>query len=67
MRYLKQQHKNDVFCLCYDCVITPYYLFCRGAKLCLAKTKRKAKHAEMLTQEYVITRKPTPSVHSKNK
>uniref|UniRef100_A0A8C6WQH1 WD repeat-containing protein 70 n=1 Tax=Neogobius melanostomus TaxID=47308 RepID=A0A8C6WQH1_9GOBI len=27
----------------------------RGAKLCLAKTKRKEKHTEMLAQDYIIT------------
>uniref|UniRef100_A0A8C6TMM2 WD repeat-containing protein 70 n=1 Tax=Neogobius melanostomus TaxID=47308 RepID=A0A8C6TMM2_9GOBI len=31
----------------------------RGAKLCLAKTKRKEKHTEMLAQDYIITRKST--------
>lgn len=29
----------------------------RGAKLCVVKTKRKERHAETLTQDYIITRK----------
>lgn len=29
----------------------------RGAKLCVVKTQRKAKQAETLTQDYIITRK----------
>lgn len=30
---------------------------CRGAMLCVVKSKRKDKHAEALTQDYIITRK----------
>lgn len=33
----------------------------RGAMLCVVKSKRKDKHAEALTQDYIITRK-FPSV-----
>lgn len=29
----------------------------RGAMLCVVKSKRKDKHAEALTQDYIITRK----------
>uniref|UniRef100_A0A672ZHJ8 WD repeat-containing protein 70 n=1 Tax=Sphaeramia orbicularis TaxID=375764 RepID=A0A672ZHJ8_9TELE len=35
----------------------------RGAKLCVVKSKRKEKQAEMLTQDYIITRK---SFHTLN-
>lgn len=33
------------------------FTFPRGAKLCVVKTQRKAKQAETLTQDYIITRK----------
>lgn len=29
----------------------------RGAMLCVVKSKRKEKHAEALTQDYIITRR----------